>query len=78
MTGEVPLAALVNLTANLNLGAAGIFSQLLTVVVMRPGSLAMLVMAIFYVWVYVRRVFYPSSCTETGARKQENSAPAIA
>jgi hypothetical protein len=55
MTGEVPLAALVNLTANLHLGTAGIFSQVVRVVVLRPASLALLAMAIFYVWVYARR-----------------------
>jgi hypothetical protein len=55
MTGEVPLAVLVNLTANLQIGTAGISSQMLRAVVTRPGSLALLAMAIFYVWVYVRR-----------------------
>jgi hypothetical protein len=55
MTGEVPLAVVVNLTKNMPEGTAGFFSLMLRAVEMRPGSLALLAMAIFYVWVYVRR-----------------------
>jgi hypothetical protein len=56
ITGEVPLAILVNLTANLHLGSEGILSRILLMALMRPGSLALLAMAIFYVCVYARRV----------------------
>jgi hypothetical protein len=74
MTGEVPLAAFVILTENLHLGTGGIFSQILRVAVMRPGSLALLAMAIFYVWVYARRTFAPSP-VEPGGYRKEHSAP---
>jgi hypothetical protein len=40
---------------NLHIPTAGILTQLLTVVRMRPAPLILLVMSIFYLWVYVRR-----------------------
>jgi hypothetical protein len=55
MTGEIPLAVLVYFTNGLHIGSAGFFGQMLRVVVTRPGSLALLAMAIFYLWVYVQR-----------------------
>ena len=55
MTGEVPLAVVVILTEKLHVGTGGIFGQMLQAVATRPASLALLVMAIFYLWIYVRR-----------------------
>ena len=55
MTGEIPLAVLVYFTNGLHIGSAGFFGQMLRVVVTRPGSLSLLAMAIFYLWVYVHR-----------------------
>ena len=78
MTGEVPLAALVNLTNNLTIGTPGIFGDMLKVIVLRPASLALLAMAIFYVWVYARRAFPPSAEVEPGGYQKEHSAPVTA
>jgi hypothetical protein len=76
LTGDIPLAILVILTNNLHVGTAGIFGQILTVVLTRPASLILLVMSIFYLWVYVRRAFAPS--TRSGGYEQERSASATA
>lgn len=78
MTGEVPLAALVNLTNNLKIGTPGIFGHILRVIVMRPASLALLAMAIFYVWVYARRAFPPSRSVVPEGYQKEHSAPVTA
>jgi hypothetical protein len=55
LTGEIPLAVLIYLTNNRHIGSDGFFGQMIRVVVTRPGSLALLAMAIFYLWVYVQR-----------------------
>lgn len=54
MTGEVPLAVVVNLTNNLPQHTTGFFPQLLRAVETRPGSLALLAMAVFYLWIYAK------------------------
>ena len=54
MTGEVPLAVVVILTEKLHAGT-GILGQMLQAVATRPGSFALLAMAVFYLWAYVRR-----------------------
>jgi hypothetical protein len=76
LTGDIPLAILVILTNNLHVGTAGIFGQILTVVLTRPASLILLVMSIFYLWAYVRRAFAPS--TSSGGYQQPRSASATA
>jgi len=68
MTGEVPLAVVVILTEKLHVGT-GIMGQLLQAVVTRPASLALLAMALFYLWVYLRRA---------GAGTGEESAEKVA
>jgi hypothetical protein len=69
MTGDVPLAALVVLTNNFHLASAGIFAQMLRVVVTRPASLALLAMSIFYLWVYVSR-----AASDKGSRSTRTEA----
>jgi hypothetical protein len=54
LTGELPLAIVVTLTQKLQVGT-GILGQLLQAVTTRPGSLALLAMAVLYLRVYVRR-----------------------
>jgi hypothetical protein len=66
LTGDVPLALLVILSRKLDLGTAGIFRQILTVALIRPASLVLLTMGIFYLWVYVRRQF-----PDTGRSSEE-------
>jgi hypothetical protein len=57
LTGDIPLAILNSVTNQMHLGTAGIFAQMLTVVLIRPASLILLGMSIFYLWVYLRREF---------------------
>jgi len=55
LTGDIPLAIFINLANKLHVGTAGGFAEILTVVLTRPASLLLLAMAVFYLWVYVRR-----------------------
>jgi hypothetical protein len=55
LTGDLPLAILVILTNNLHLGGAGIFGQILIVLLTRPAPLILLLMGTFYLWVYLQR-----------------------
>jgi hypothetical protein len=57
LTGDIPLAVLNSITNQMHPGTAGIFAQMLTVVLIRPASLILLVMSIFYLWVYLKREF---------------------
>jgi hypothetical protein len=77
LTGDIPLAILANLANDLHVGTAGIFGKILTVVLIRPASLILLVMGMFYLWVYLRRAG-PSSLTEPGGSAREPSAPTTA
>jgi hypothetical protein len=70
------LAILVILTNNWHAGSAGIFGQILTVVLTRPAPLIMLAMGIFYLWAYLRRAYTPS--TESGELEQRRSATVTA
>jgi hypothetical protein len=76
MTGEVPLAVVVILTQNLHAGS-GIPGQTLQALATRPGSFALLAMAVFYLWVYVRRTEASSSLPAKDF-DQELSCPATA
>jgi len=55
LTGTIPTALLILFYNHLHVSTAGIFGQILTVVLMRPAPLILLVMGTFYLWVYVRR-----------------------
>jgi hypothetical protein len=78
LCSDIPLIVLEEFTQRLHLSTSVLSGQILTVVLDRPTPDILLIMGIFYLWVYVRSVFYPSSCTESGTSKQEHSAPAIA
>lgn len=54
LTADIPLAILVILAGKLHIGTDGIFPQILTVLLLRSAPLALLAMAIFYVWAYLR------------------------
>jgi|CZKF01.1.fsa_nt_gi hypothetical protein len=54
-TGDVSLAVLSILFTKLHVDTAGILGHMLTLVMLRPASLILLAMSIFYVWVYLRR-----------------------
>jgi len=53
--GDVPLSAVTTLASYLKLSTAGLGGQLLALVLIRPESIALLAMGIFYFWVYLRR-----------------------
>jgi hypothetical protein len=54
LTADVPLTLLSMNGDNLHVGTTGILDQMLMVVLMRPASLVLLVMSIFYLWAYLR------------------------
>jgi hypothetical protein len=54
-TGDILLAMLSILSNQLHVGTAGILGKMLTVLLIRPASLVLLAMSIFYLWVYLRR-----------------------
>lgn len=54
LTGDTFLAILANIAQMLHVGTAGLAGKLLTVALIRPASLILLAMAIFYLWVYMR------------------------
>ena len=55
LTGDIPLAVVALLTKNLNVSTMGLFTKIFTVPLIRPAPLVLLVMAIFYLLVYMRR-----------------------
>jgi hypothetical protein len=71
LTGDLPLAILSNLPLG-HLGTKGILEQLRTLLLIRPTSLILLVMGIFYLWVYVQRTARDTDCCIV----QANSAQA--
>ncbi len=54
-TSDIPLAIMVIFAEKLQMSAAGFLGKILTVLLSRPASLALLAMGIFYLWVYVRQ-----------------------
>jgi hypothetical protein len=56
-TGDITLALLSSFSTLLHVSTAGFFGKMLTVALIRPASLVMLAMSIFYLWVYLRREF---------------------
>jgi len=55
LTGDIPLAILALMTKNLDVVTMGIAAKILMVPVLRPAPLMLLTIAIFYLWIYVRR-----------------------
>ncbi len=60
--GDVPLSAITILASSLKLSTAGLGGQLLALVLIRPESIALLAMGIFYLWVYLRHVHPLNAC----------------
>jgi len=54
LTADIPLAMLTLLANDLHLGIEGMSGKVLTVLLIRPASLILLAMGIFYLWVYMR------------------------
>ncbi|HUB30517.1 MAG TPA: glycosyltransferase family 87 protein [Terracidiphilus sp.] len=55
LTADLPLAALSDLTARVNVSKSGILERAMLMPVIRPAPLALLAMAVFYLWVYVQQ-----------------------
>jgi hypothetical protein len=54
--GDFPLAVFKTIADLLHVSRAGIGGQLLSLVLIRPESLALLAMGVFYLWIYLRSV----------------------
>ena len=54
-TGDHPLAILSMLTNQMYLDKEGFFGKVLTVLLIRPASLALLMVAVFYLWMFLWR-----------------------
>jgi len=67
LTGDITLAILLIHGNPLPVGTAGIFGKMLTLVLLRPASLILLVMGVFYLGVYLRRT---APSTEPGGSSQ--------
>ncbi len=52
--GDFPLAVFKTLADSLHVSTVGFGRQLLTLVLIRPESIALLAMGIFYLWIYLR------------------------
>ena len=78
LNGDIPLTVIGELTEKLHLSTATLPGQILTVVVARPNQEILLAMSVFYLWVYVRRVFALSPRLQERSHKQERLAPDIA
>jgi hypothetical protein len=55
MTGDIPVALLTVFTWGLHWSTASLPGKVMTVALIRPVPLILLAMAIFYLWVYMRR-----------------------
>ncbi|HLY40847.1 MAG TPA: glycosyltransferase family 87 protein [Terracidiphilus sp.] len=55
ITGDLPLAILVMFTQNLDLSHTGAGTKVLNLILARPVPLVLLAIAVFYLWIYVRR-----------------------
>jgi hypothetical protein len=66
LTGDIPLAISILIAKHLLPLTAGLPKLILTVLFMRPASLVLLILAIFYLWVYVRSASAQHSTTLPG------------
>jgi hypothetical protein len=65
LTADIPLAILVVLAGKLHVSPVGFGGEMLTTLLLRPAPIAMLVMACFYLWAFVRTPETgPASCSE--------------
>jgi hypothetical protein len=55
LTGDIPLAMLLNAARNLPPNSTGILGAILTLALSRPASLILLIFGVFYLWAYLRR-----------------------
>jgi hypothetical protein len=69
-TGDLALAILSAVSGALHVGTAGIFERMLTVVLIRPASIALFALGVFYLWVYARNITAFGGLTKTGKRNK--------
>jgi len=75
LTGDIPLAMLTLLSRNLNVSTIGLTGKILALPLVRPAPLILLIAAVFYLWVYVRRVASAGEESQTrSANAQASSA----
>jgi hypothetical protein len=55
MTGEISLVLFGMVSGSLHVNTNGILAQAITVALIRPASLALLAMGVFYLWAYLQR-----------------------
>jgi hypothetical protein len=67
MNADVPRAILTNLESTMSFSDTTIFGKVLTILLARPAPLAILAMAIFYLWVYWRRFGEADACLPSRA-----------
>jgi hypothetical protein len=53
-TGDFPLAILASIANNIHFSTTGFMGKMLTLALLRPAPLALLAVAIFYLWIYAR------------------------
>ena len=56
LVGTIPLAILIAFADKLHLDSSGLVEKVLTVILVRPLSLVLFAMSIFYLWIYVATV----------------------
>ena len=55
LTGDIPLAVVALFTKNVNVSTMDLSTKISEIPLLRPAPLVLLVMAIFYLWVYIGR-----------------------
>ena len=70
-TGDLVLTTLVIIAGKVHTSITGLGEKLLTLVLIRPASLALLAIAIFYLWAYL----WPSRCEEASGPRQAGDVP---
>lgn len=74
--GDIPMVVYLSYGGNTPESVTGLSAQIVTILMGRQIPLLMLIMGVFYLWVYVRRAFSPSSSKELGEYRQKRSIPA--
>ncbi len=74
---DIPLILLEWFVQELHLSTAVLSGQILTVVLDRPATDILLLVGVFYLWIYVRSVFFPPPSTLPGEDMKGRSASAV-
>jgi len=75
-TGDLSLVIFEMVSRSLHVGTNGILAQAITAVQIRPASLVLLAMEIFYLWIYLRRTaVQQEQAVQPGLRDEQKCAP---